>query len=99
MRECRFFQWHDGDLILNIKVQPRASRDEFGEIPGDAIKLRITASPIDGKANQHLINLLAKTFKVTTKQVQLLSGENSRDKRIKIVQPKQLPAFIPEPDT
>ncbi|MFW2372366.1 MAG: DUF167 family protein [Gammaproteobacteria bacterium] len=89
-----FFQWQDDDLILNIKVQSRASKNEFSEILGNAIKLRITTAPIDGKANQHLITLLAKTFRVTKKQVEILSGETGRDKRIKITQPKQLPDFI-----
>ncbi|MCW8955563.1 MAG: DUF167 family protein [Gammaproteobacteria bacterium] len=89
-----FFQWQDKDLVLNIKVQPRASKDEFAERLGNAIKLRITAAPVDGKANQHLIALLAKIFKVTKKQVTILSGETGRDKRIKIRQPKQLPDCI-----
>jgi len=89
-----FFQWQDGDLILNIKVQPRASKDGFAEIIGNAIKLRITAAPVDGKANQHLITLLAKIFKVTRDQVEILNGKSGRDKRIKVIQPKQLPEYI-----
>jgi len=89
-----FFQWQDGDLILNIKVQPRASKDGFAEIIGNAIKLRITAAPVDGKANQHLITLLAKIFKVTRDQVEILNGKSGRDKRIKVIQPKQLPECI-----
>lgn len=92
-----FFHWQEDDLILNIKVQPRASRDEFAETLGKAIKLRITAAPVDGKANQHLISLLAKTFKVTKKQIQILSGETGRDKRIKIIHPKKLPDCITDP--
>lgn len=89
-----FYRWQDGDLILNIKVQPRASKDEFSEILCNAIKLRITAALIDGKANRHLIALLAKTFTVTRKQVEIVSGETGRDKRIKINKPKQLPDCI-----
>ena len=89
-----FYRWQDGDLLLNIKIQPRASKDEFAERLGNAIKLRITAAPVDGKANQYLIALLAKTFKITKKQVLILSGETGRDKRIKIIQPEHLPNFI-----
>ena len=89
-----FYQWQDGDLILNIKVQPRASKDEFAEVLGNAIKMRITAAPVDGKANQHLIALLAKIFKVPRQQVEICSGETGRNKRIKIINPKQLPDCI-----
>ena len=89
-----FFQWQDDDLILNLRVQPRASKDGFAEILGDAIKLRITAAPVDGRANQHLISWLAKTFKVTRKQIKILNGESGRNKRIKIIQPEQLPDCI-----
>ena len=56
-----FFQWQGDDLLLDIRVQPRASSDGFAEEPGDRIKLRITAPAVDGKSNRHLIALLART--------------------------------------
>jgi uncharacterized protein (TIGR00251 family) len=89
-----FYQWQDNNLLLNIKVQPRASKDELAEIMGEHLKVRITAPPVDGKANQHLINFLAKIFNVAKSDIELVSGETGRIKRLKIFSPAQLPACI-----
>ena len=89
-----FYEWNHDDLILRIKVQPKASKDELCEAMGNCLKVRITAPPVDGKANQHLIKFLAKQFKVSKSQVKLLSGDIGREKRLKISSPNFLPAFI-----
>ena len=89
-----FYQWQDDDLVLNIRVQPRAANNGFAETLGNYIKLRITAPPVDGKANKHLIAFLAKTFKVAKANVSIISGECGRNKRIKIHQPAYLPKII-----
>jgi len=89
-----FFQWQDDDLLLDIRVQPRASSDGFAEQLGDRIKLRITAPPVDGKANRHLIALLARTFKVAKNDISIISGETGRNKRIKIRRPAHLPEIF-----
>ena len=59
--------------------------------------VRITAPPVDGKANKHLIKMLAKQFSVAPSSIQLLSGETVREKRLCIPNPKQLPDFILPP--
>lgn len=92
-----FYEWRQQTLILNIHIQPRASRDELVGPHGDRLKVRITAPPVDGKANEHLIRFLAKCFAVAKSQVTLLSGESGRDKRISITNPTQLPPFIVPP--
>ena len=89
-----FYEWQDDKLILRIKVQPRASKDEIAEILGDSLKIRITAPPVDGKANQHLLAYLAKLFKVAKSKVILLAGETGREKRVSIDDPQQLPDII-----
>ena len=89
-----FFQWLGDDLVLNVRVQPRAAGDGFAETLGDQIKLRITAAPVDGKANKHLIAFIAKTFKVAKANVSIISGVSGRNKRIKIHRPAHLPAII-----
>lgn len=89
-----FFKWQDGDLILNVRVQPRAASDAFAEHNDDYIKIRITAPPVDGKANQHLIAFLSRTFKVAKSSIRLLAGETGRNKRLLIQQPKALPETI-----
>lgn len=89
-----FFQWQGDDLVLSIRVQPRAASDGFAETLGDTIKLRITATPVDGKANKHLIAFIAKTFRVPRANVSIISGQNGRSKRIKIHQPVHVPEII-----
>ena len=89
-----FYRW-DGDAVtLNIKVQPRAERDDLGQCVANQLKVRISAPPVDGKANAHLIKFLAKLFKVPRSRIEILSGESSRDKRVRIRAPKQLPSLI-----
>ena len=90
-----FYEWQHTDLLIRIKVQPKASKDEFCEIMGERLKIRITAPPIDGKANQHLIKFLAKQFRVSKSDIELISGKTSREKRFRISSPKQIPDFIP----
>lgn len=92
-----FYRWVGEDLLLDIRAQPRASRDALGEVLGERIKLRITAPPVDGRANAHLIDFLARLFDVPRSQVTLLSGESCRDKRLRVHAPRRLPAQIHRP--
>lgn len=80
------------------RVQPRSCEDKFTDIIAGHIKLRITAPPIDGKANAHIISFLAKYFKVKKTDIELISGTTGKNKRIQICKPKQLPDFIKQPD-
>lgn len=89
-----WFEWRGDDLILRLRVQPRSSRDGFAEVMGGQRKLRITAPPVDGKANSHLIAFLAKQFGVAKSAVTLLSGESGRQKRVGIHDPVRLPDGI-----
>lgn len=82
------------DVILDVHIQPRASKDEIVGFHGDRLKIRITAPPLDGKANQHLIGFLAGAFKVPKRNILLLAGETGREKRIKIISPKVIPMII-----
>lgn len=94
-----FYHWEDNEdniLHLFLRVQPKASKDEFSEILDDRIKLRITAPPVDGKANKHLLKFLSKIFKVSKAQITIKSGETGRNKHLIIQNPKQLPEQINE---
>ena len=74
----------DGAVTIRIKVQPRAPRTEIvGEHDG-AIKLRVAAPPIDGRANEECRRFLAKLFEVSATSVEIISGDSSRDKVIRI---------------
>ncbi len=74
----------DGALFIKIHVQPRASKNEIVGIYGDALKLRLTSPPLEGAANALLVKFLAKTLAVPKSQINIVSGEKSRQKRIKI---------------
>ncbi|WNO61387.1 DUF167 family protein YggU [Rheinheimera sp. MMS21-TC3] len=81
-------------LRLRLYLQPKSSRDQWVGLYNDAIKIAITAPPIDGKANQHLLKFLAKSFKVAKSDIVLEKGELSRHKMVVILSPKVLPPLI-----
>lgn len=85
------YQWQGEDLLLVLRVQPRASRDEIVGPHGDSLKIRITAPPVDGKANSHLLKYLAKAFGVPRADVELVTGESGRNKQVRIRAPVTLP--------
>ncbi|MCE9685237.1 DUF167 family protein YggU [Shewanella sp. AS16] len=81
-------------LLLNLYIQPKASRDQIVGLHGEELKVAITAPPVDGKANAHLSKYLAKAFKVPKSDIQILKGELGRHKQVKIINPKNIPPEI-----
>jgi uncharacterized protein (TIGR00251 family) len=74
----------DGTVTFAVRLQPRASSDEIvGEYQG-ALKIRLTAPPVDDRANEALRKLLAMRLKVPLTAVRIASGERSRTKRVEI---------------
>lgn len=73
-----------GGVRLDVYVQPRAKRNEIAGVHGDAIKVRLTAVPADGKANEALMSLLAAAFARPIRSVRILSGARSRAKIVEI---------------
>ena len=71
-------------IILNLYVQPKSSRTRITGLHDGAIKLSITAPPVEGKANTQVTTLIAKLFKIPKSAVTLLSGHQGRHKRIGI---------------
>ncbi|WP_339462505.1 DUF167 family protein [Pseudomonas sp. EA_105y_Pfl2_R69] len=88
------YHWDGEDLILDCHLQPKASKDEFAGLHGERIKIRLTAPPVDGKANARLLAFLAEAFAVGKSQVSLESGQQSRQKRVRIRQPRHFPAVL-----
>lgn len=86
-----FYHWQGEDLVLDCHLQPGAKRAEFAGQHGERLKIRISAPPVDGKANDALIRFLAAAFAVSRQHVSLLSGQTSRQKRMLVRQPQQLP--------
>ena len=91
----RWYRWEGTDLVLALHVQPSARRDEIVGPHGDRLKVRVTAPPLEGKANQHLIVFLAEVFGVPASNVELLGGSSGREKRLRVHSPRRLPPQIP----
>ena len=89
-----WFRWDGEDLILDCHLQPKASKDEFAGLHGERLKIRLTAPPVEGKANAHLLAFLGKAFGVAKSLVVLESGELNRQKRVRIRAPQKLPAEL-----
>ena len=68
-------------LIVNIKISPNSKKNEIIN-EGDFTKIKITAQPIDGKANKALIEFLSKNFKIPKTSIKILKGETSKEKTI-----------------
>ncbi len=75
---------HGGGVIFIVRVQPRASRNAVGGEWQGALKIRLTAPPVEDRANHALRRLLAEHLEIPVAAVRILSGERSRTKRIEV---------------
>ena len=71
-------------MILSVRVIPRSSKSRIDGRRGEALLVRLAAPPVDGAANEALIDLLAREFQRPKRDITILSGQSSRDKRIDI---------------
>jgi len=79
------FTESEGALTFSIRVVPRASKSEIvGEVEG-SLKVRISAPPVDGAANEEVVKVLAKAFGVAKSNVSIVCGETSKSKRVRVV--------------
>jgi len=72
------------ELILKIKVEPRSSRSGIVGMYGDALKVKLTSAPVEGKANKELVALLAKKLGIRKRDVEIMSGDTSKNKVVRI---------------
>lgn len=80
-----------GHLVLTLHVQPGARRTEVMGTHGAALKVKLAAPPVDGKANEELQRFLAEVFAVPKRNVVLLSGATGRGKRVRVDAPDRRP--------
>jgi hypothetical protein len=69
---------------IRLRVQPRASRTEVAGVHGDALRVRLTAAPVDGAANEALVRFLADRLAVARTAVRLVAGEAARTKLVAV---------------
>lgn len=72
------------DLVLALHIQPGAKKTAIVGLHGEALKIRLAAPPVDGKANDCLIDFLAETLGVARRNIELVSGASSRAKRVRV---------------
>ena len=74
-----------GGVTFAVRVVPRASKNEIVGVHGDALKVRLTAPPVEGRANEALIAFLARRLGVRKSQVEIVAGATSRRKMIRVI--------------
>jgi uncharacterized protein (TIGR00251 family) len=74
----------DGALVVDVLVQPRASRAGVGPVVGDRLRVSVTAPPVDGKANAAVIEAVAEAFGVRRADVTIVRGETGRRKTLRV---------------
>jgi len=75
----------EGGAAFPVRVVPRASKNEISGRHGEAVKIRLTAPPVEGAANEALISFLSEILGVRKGQIEILSGHASRDKIVCVV--------------
>jgi uncharacterized protein (TIGR00251 family) len=74
-----------GDAVrFSVRVQPRASRSEIAGLQGVSLKVRVTAPPVEGLANEALIDFLSEALEISRRKVCIVSGHSSRTKVVEI---------------
>ena len=74
----------EATTTLKIHLQPRASRNGIDGVQGDALKLRVTAPPVEGRANKALKKLLAEHLGIPPSQIAIITGQRSREKLVQL---------------
>ncbi len=79
-----FLRAQAGDVLLSVKVRPRAAKNQIGAAAGNELKIQVTAPPVDSAANEAVIELLAKTLDCGRSRVEIVRGHKSRHKVIQL---------------
>jgi uncharacterized protein (TIGR00251 family) len=86
---------HNGEVLtLTLHIQPGAKRSELAGLHGEALKIRLAAPPVEGRANEALLKFIAGLFDVPVRQVELKQGGQSRHKVIAITGSKVDPESL-----
>lgn len=72
------------DVVIDVRVIPRAKRTEFGGERGGAFLVRLAAPPVEGAANDALIAFLAEALDLPRRNIRIIAGERSRTKRVAV---------------
>jgi hypothetical protein len=84
MAEAEFFRWAGDDLLLTVRAQPKAAKAGIAGLHGAALKVRLTAPPAEGKANQALTRLLAGELDCAPSDITVERGAKGKDKTVRV---------------
>ena len=82
MDQIKFMRKTSKGVLLQVFIQPRASKDMIVGLHGDRLKIKVAAPPVEGEANKRCIQFLAKCLSVPRSTLQIVSGHNSRNKTL-----------------
>jgi uncharacterized protein (TIGR00251 family) len=74
----------EASITLKVRLHPRAARDGIDGMHGDALKVKVTAPPVEGRANKAVKKLLAGQLRIAPSQIEIIAGERSREKVLRI---------------
>ncbi|MBF0189749.1 MAG: DUF167 domain-containing protein [Magnetococcales bacterium] len=80
-------RWEGMDLVITVRVQPRASRERWMGVRDGEVLVALTAPPVDGAANEALPKFLAKELDVATGRIRIVQGERTRHKVVRVTAP------------
>jgi uncharacterized protein (TIGR00251 family) len=89
-----FCAWDGETLVLNILGKPGSNRDAIGKVKGKQLKVSVSASPVAGRATDHMVRFLAEEFGVSIKDIQVVFGRFNVNKQLRVRSPKKLPTVI-----
>lgn len=89
-----WFRWNGACLELRVRVQTQSRDEGVCEASGDALRVRVNAPPVEGKANKRLVAILADAFGVARARIRLVHGARSRHKWIRVERPERFPEAL-----
>jgi uncharacterized protein (TIGR00251 family) len=89
-----FCAWEGETLVLNVLGKPGAKQDAIGKAKGNQLKISVTASPVAGRATDHMVRFLAKEFDVPVNAIEVVFGRFNINKQLRIKAPRNLPSVI-----
>jgi len=79
-----YFKITGKDIVIKVKIIPGSSKNKIIGVYNNSLKITITAPPVEGKANKKCITYIAKCFDVAKSKIEIISGQTSKNKLIKI---------------
>ena len=89
-----WYRWEGKTLLLQVRVQARASRPGLGAVRDERLRLRVSSPPVDGRANAEIVALVAGAFGVAKSRVRIRRGIASREQEVEVRAPTRYPAGL-----